>query len=81
MQPSEIDVVAEYRDEQRAFFHAVRGALSATSQNGRNTFYSVLAARKKIVRQDKKKKNCPPIQYYSMFTLQCWNMMTKGKIN
>ena len=56
MQPSEIDVVAVYRDEQRAFFHAVRGALSATSQNGRNTFYSVLAARKKIVRQDKKKK-------------------------
>ena len=51
-----VDVVAEYRDEQRAFFHAVRGALSATSQNGRNTFYSVLAARKKIVRQDKKKK-------------------------
>ena len=81
MQPSEIDVVAEYRDEQRAFFHSVRGALSATSQNGRNTFYSVLAARKKIVRQDKKKKICPPIQYYSMFTLQCWNMMTKGKIN
>ena len=56
MQPSEIDVVAEYRDEQRAFFHSVRGALSATSQNGRNTFYSILAARKKIVRQDKKTK-------------------------
>ena len=59
MQPSEIDVVAEYRDEQRAFFHAVRGALSATSQNGRNTFYSILAARKKIVRQDKKKRKLP----------------------